>query len=223
MMSELNLYQKIADVKANIDGFTKDTKGYNYTYVSGSQVLHRIRSKMIEHNLLLVPSTSEENYKQIEVTRFNKKANREVTVTEFIVEMKLKYTWINGDKPQEQLEVPFYSVGQQDDVSKAHGTALTYAERYFLMKFFNIPTDEDDADAKQKREQYTKPDAKAIGTLKEEMLKFSELMQSLGKQVSVSDVQQKLGINDMQTLSNNQISASIKKLDNWSKQAKENE
>ncbi|MGO4040737.1 single-stranded DNA-binding protein, partial [Staphylococcus pseudintermedius] len=48
-MSELNLYQKIADVKANIDGFTKDTKGYNYTYVSGSQVLHRIRSKMIEH------------------------------------------------------------------------------------------------------------------------------------------------------------------------------
>lgn len=222
-MSELNLYQKIADVKANIDGFTKDTKGYNYTYVSGSQVLHRIRSKMIEHNLLLVPSTSEENYKQIEVTRFNKKANREVTVTEFIVEMKLKYTWINGDKPQEQLEVPFYSVGQQDDVSKAHGTALTYAERYFLMKFFNIPTDEDDADAKQKREQYTKPDAKAIGTLKEEMLKFSELMQSLGKEVSVSDVQQKLGINDMQTLSNSQISACIKKLDSWSKQAKENE
>ncbi|EGQ1655377.1 single-stranded DNA-binding protein, partial [Staphylococcus pseudintermedius] len=25
MMAELNLYQKIADVKANIDGFTKDT------------------------------------------------------------------------------------------------------------------------------------------------------------------------------------------------------
>ncbi|HDT8463024.1 TPA: ERF family protein [Staphylococcus pseudintermedius] len=196
-MSELNLYQKIADVKANIDGFTKDTKGYNYTYVSGSQVLHRIRSKMIEHNLLLVPKTSKENYKQIEVTRFNKKANREVTVTEFIVEMKLEYTWINGDKPEEQLIVPFYSVGQQDDVSKAHGTALTYAERYFLMKFFNIPTDEDDADAKQKREQYTKPDAKVIGTLKEEMLKFSELMQSLGKQVSVDDVQRQLGINDI--------------------------
>lgn len=223
MSETLNLYQKIADVKANIDGFTKDTKGYNYSYVSGSQVLHRIRSKMIEHNLLLVPSTSEENYKQIEVTRFNKKANREITVTEFVVEMKLKYTWINADKPEEKMEVPFYSVGQQDDVSKAHGTALTYAERYFLMKFFNIPTDEDDADAKQKREQYTKPDAKAIGTLKEEMLKFSELMQSLGKQVSVDDVQKQLGINDIQRLNNGQISGCIKKLDNWSKQAKENE
>lgn len=223
MTQEMNLFQKIADVKANIDGFTKDTKGYNYSYVSGSQVLHRIRSKMIEHNLLLVPSTTEENYKKIEVTRFNKKANREVTTSEFVVEMKLTYVWINADKPEEKLEVPFFAVGQQDDVSKAHGTALTYAERYFLMKFFNIPTDEDDADAKQKREQYTKADAKAIGTLKEEMLKFSELMQSVGKQVSVDDVQQKLGITDIQSLSNSQITVCIKKLDNWSKQAKENE
>nr|WP_233519641.1 hypothetical protein [Staphylococcus pseudintermedius] len=33
-MAELNLYQKIADVKANVDnGFTKDAKGYNYDYV----------------------------------------------------------------------------------------------------------------------------------------------------------------------------------------------
>ena len=45
--------------------------------------------------------------------------------------MKLTYVWINADKPEEQLEIPFYAVGQQDDVSKAHGTGLTYAERYF--------------------------------------------------------------------------------------------
>lgn len=184
MTEELNLYQKIADVKANIEGFTKDTKGYNYSYVSGSQVLHRIRNKMIEHNLLLVPKTSDENYKQIEVTRFNKKASREVTTSEFVVEMKLTYLWINADKPEEQLEVNFYSVGQQDDVSKAHGTALTYAERYFLMKFFNIPTDEDDADAKQKQEKYNKVSSQTVSVLKEEILKFVDLMKSLGKEVS---------------------------------------
>ncbi|EGQ1633159.1 ERF family protein [Staphylococcus pseudintermedius] len=222
-MSELNLYQKIADVKANIDGFTKDTKGYNYTYVSGSQVLHRIRSKMIEHNLLLVPKTLEETYSVEDVTRYSPKYKKQVTTTEYTVKVKLIYTWINADKPEEQLELPFFAIGQQDDPAKALGTALTYSERYFLMKFFNIPTDEDDADAKQKKEQYTKPDAKAIGTLKEEMLKFSELMQSLGKQVSVDDVQRQLGINDIQSLNNSQISACIKKLDNWTKQAKENE
>ncbi|MEJ7167427.1 ERF family protein [Staphylococcus capitis] len=175
MTEQLNLYQKIADVKANIDGFTKDTKGYNYSYVSGSQVLHRIRNKMIEHNLLLIPKTSEENYKQIEVTRFNKKAGREITTSEFIVEMKLTYVWINADKPEEQFEVTFFAVGQQDDVSKAHGTALTYAERYFLMKFFNIPTDEDDADAKQKQERYATSSNQLKEILRQEADSFIEI------------------------------------------------
>lgn len=223
MTEELNLYQKIADVKANIDGFTKDTKGYNYTYVSGSQVLHRIRNKMIENNLLLVPKTSEENYKQIDVTRFNKKAGREITTSEFIVEMKLTYVWINADKPEEQFEVTFYAVGQQDDVSKAHGTALTYAERYFLMKFFNIPTDEDDADAKEKQDKYSKVDPKNIETLENEITMFSELMKSLGKDVSTDQVKQKLGIKDINQLSNNQIAGMISTLDKWSKQSKSKE
>ena len=223
MTEELNLYQKIADVKANIDGFTKDTKGYNYTYVSGSQVLHRIRNKMIENNLLLVPKTSEENYKQIDVTRFNKKAGREITTSEFIVEMKLTYVWINADKPEEQFEVTFYAVGQQDDVSKAHGTALTYAERYFLMKFFNIPTDEDDADAKEKQDKYSKVDPKNIETLENEITMFSELMKSLGKDVSTDQVKQQLGIKDINQLSNNQIAGMISTLDKWSKQSKSKE
>lgn len=223
MTEELNLYQKIADVKANIDGFTKDTKGYNYTYVSGSQVLHRIRNKMIENNLLLVPKTSEENYKQIDVTRFNKKAGREITTSEFIVEMKLTYVWINADKPEEQFEVTFYAVGQQDDVSKAHGTALTYAERYFLMKFFNIPTDEDDADAKEKQDKYSKVDPKNIETLENEITMFSELMKSLGKDVSTDQVKQQLGIKDINQLSNNQIAGMISILDKWSKQSKSKE
>ncbi|MGZ2417719.1 ERF superfamily protein [Staphylococcus caledonicus] len=222
MTEQLNLYQKIADVKAHIDGFTKDTKGYNYSYVSGSQVLHRIRNKMIEHNLLLVPKTSEENYKQVEVTRFNKTAKREITVTEFVVEMKLIYVWINADKPEEQLEVPFYSVGQQDDVSKAHGTGLTYAERYFLMKFFNIPTDEDDADAKQKQEKYNKVDSKTVGLLKQEVLNFVDLMKSLNKEVTQQQAEQTFGIQDYSSMSQQQAVSTINKIQTMSKKYKEN-
>ncbi|WP_017465027.1 ERF family protein [Staphylococcus epidermidis] len=223
MTEELNLYQKIADVKANIEGFTKDTKGYNYSYVSGSQVLHRIRNKMIEHNLLLVPKTSDENYKQIEVTRFNKKASREVTTSEFVVEMKLTYLWINADKPEEQLEVNFYSVGQQDDVSKAHGTALTYAERYFLMKFFNIPTDEDDADAKQKQEKYNKASSQTVGVLEQEVLNFIDLMKSLDKEVSQQQVEQKFGIQNYTSMTEQQAVNTISKIQNMANKYKENE
>lgn len=214
---ELNLFQKIADVKANIDGFTKDAKSYNYSYVSGSQVLHRIRNKMIENNLLLVPKTSEENYKQIDVTRFNKKADREITTSEFIVEMNLTYVWINADKPEEQFEVTFYAVGQQDDVSKAHGTALTYAERYFLMKFFNIPTDEDDADAKEKQEKYSKPNVQKVGELKQDIFSFIDLMKERGRKITEEQVKKELNITDYTKLSNGQIANAIQNLKAWSK------
>lgn len=202
---ELNLFQKIADVKANIDGFTKDAKSYNYSYVSGSQVLHRIRNKMIENNLLLIPKTTEENYKQIQVTRFNQKAKREITVTEFVVEMKLTYVWINADKPEEQLEIPFYAVGQQDDVSKAHGTGLTYAERYFLMKFFNIPTDEDDADAKEKQEKYANSSNQLKDILRDEVNKFILIVENSGLSEKYKDEISKLKMMDVNTLDKQQI------------------
>ena len=215
MSEELNLYQKIADVKANIDGFTKDTKGYNYSYVSGSQILHRIRSKMVEHNLLLVPSTSNEQW-----TTHSYKNKKGYEVVDFVVEMDLNYKWINADKPEEQLDISYHAFGQQSDISQAHGTALTYAERYFLMKFFNIPTDEDDADAKEKQDKYSKVDPKNIETLENEITMFSELMKSLGKDVSADQVKQQLGIKDINQLSNNQIAGMISTLDKWSKQSK---
>lgn len=215
MAEQLNLFQKIADVKANIDGFTKDTKGYNYSYVSGSQVLHRIRNKMIENNLLLVPKTSEENYKQIDVTRFNKKAGREITTSEFIVEMKLTYVWINADKPEEQFEVTFYAVGQQDDVSKAHGTALTYAERYFLMKFFNIPTDEDDADAKEKQERYATSNNQLKELLRQEADSFIEIAERSNTASKYQEQIEKLKNMNVNDLNKQQINVTRQQINKW--------
>lgn len=212
---ELNLFQKIADVKANIDGFTKDAKSYNYSYVSGSQVLHRIRNKMIENNLLLVPKTSEENYKQIDVTRFNKKAGREITTSEFIVEMKLTYVWINADKPEEQFEVTFYAVGQQDDVSKAHGTALTYAERYFLMKFFNIPTDEDDADAKEKQERYATSSNQLKELLRQEADSFIEIAERSNAASKYQEQIEKLKNMNVNGLNKQQINVTRQQINKW--------
>lgn len=213
-MSEekLNLFQKIADVKANIDGFTKDTKGYQYTYVSGSQVLHKIRAKMEEHNLLFMPSINSAEYKEIEVMVKGKmKPN-------ILVSVDLMYTWINADNPEERFEMPFYAVGHQDDASKALGTALTYSERYLLLKMFNIPTDEDDADAKQKREQYAPAASQAeIGNLKKEIIAFSKLMNEQGKDVKPEQVEQTLNITDYTKLNSEDVKEAVNKLKGWSK------
>ncbi|MTV23747.1 ERF family protein [Staphylococcus delphini] len=126
----------------------------------------------------------------------------------------------------EYIEYDPVFMNAEKNTPQGAGSLISYLKRYSLSAIFGITSDQDDdgniASGKQAKSE-PKASAKGVGTLKEEMLKFSELMQSLGKQVSVSDVQQKLGINDMQALSDNQISACIKKLDSWSKQAKENE
>lgn len=206
MTEQLNLYQKIADVKANIDGFTKDTKGYNYSYVSGSQVLHRIRNKMIEHNLLLVPYTEHE-----EVTETKNAKGK----PEHIVKLKLTYKWINADKPQEILEVPFFAIGQQDDVSKAHGTALTYAERYFLMKFFNIPTDEDDADAKQKQDKYSTSNTQLQDYLRKEANDFIAIAKESGLADKYQEQINKLEKMDVSELNKQQINVTRQQIKKW--------
>jgi len=139
----MNLYQKIVEVRKVAEKFNKDKKSYGYEYVSGNQILNKIRDKMNELNLLLIPSTKlGEHHTHEYITAKGKDA------IDFIVSGEMSYTWINGDKPDETLAVEWAYYGQQDDISKAYGSALTYSERYFLLKCLGLPTDEDDPDAK---------------------------------------------------------------------------
>jgi hypothetical protein len=199
-----NLYQRILDVKANIEGFTKDAEGYKYNYVEGSQILHKIRKKMEDNSLLLFPSVKQASYSEIEVmVKGKKKPN-------ILVQMNMTYTFLNADNPEEQLTIPFFAIGHQDDASKAYGTALTYAERYFLLKFFNIPTDEDDADAKQKREKHTKADSSDIELLDSHINEFAELVKADPKNVKLE-----LKIINYEKLSVAEAMQAIQTLNSW--------
>lgn len=163
---ELNFFQKIVEVKKNIEGFTKDAKGYNYDYVEGSQILYKIRPKMEEHGLLIFPSVIAYETRE---TKNNKGK------TEHIVSMNMEYHIIDS-KSREDYIVQFAAFGQQQDIAQAYGTALTYAERYFLLKLLNIPTDEDDPDAKQKKKEYSKADKHDIEVLSNTIKQFAEAM-----------------------------------------------
>lgn len=199
-----NLYQKILDVKANIEGFTKDAEGYKYNYVEGSQILHKIRKKMEDNSLLLFPSVKQASYSEIEVVVKGKKKPN------ILVQMDMTYTFLNADNPEQQLVLPFFAIGHQDDASKAYGTALTYAERYFLLKFFNIPTDEDDADAKQKREKHTKADNNDIELLDKHICEFAEFVKD-----DTDYVKFKLGILNYEKLSVADVMKAIETLISW--------
>jgi len=139
----MNLWQKLVAIRKDIDVFVKNGKSYGYDYVTGSQILHKIKNNMDELQVILMPKMGE--HKTWQYSYKNQKGRE---ITDFVIESEGSYEWINAEKPEERESIPWKFFGQQDDVSKAYGSALTYSERYFLLKFFGIPTDEDDADAK---------------------------------------------------------------------------
>ena len=81
-------------------------------------------------------------------TTFDYKNSKGEDKTDFVVAGKVKYIWINADEPTEREECSFDIFGQQDDISKAYGSGLTYSERYFILKSLQAPTDNDDPDSK---------------------------------------------------------------------------
>lgn len=137
----MNLFQKLVEIRKEVINFNKDSKSFGYKYVSGSQAIGKIRDKMDELGVLLVPNIGELSEKT-----YDYKNSKGEEKTDFIIEGDVSYTWINGEKPEETLTVPWKLYGAQDDISKAFGSGLTYSERYFILKFFQAPTDEDDPD-----------------------------------------------------------------------------
>ena len=161
-LEKLNLCQKLSLIRRTVSGFTKDTTGYQYKYVSGSQVLGKIKDAMDTLGILLVPMIAYETsatevieikqIKSVKVGYNNGKPqyeDKEVTSRDYIVKSSMDYVWIDC-RTGERLVVPWALFGQQDEISKAFGSGLTYSERYFILKFFNVPTDEDDPDSRQK-------------------------------------------------------------------------
>lgn len=147
----MNLYQKIIEVRKVANGFSKDTKGYGYDYVSGNQILNKIKDKMNEVGLILQPSAQVGEHQLFCYT--NSKGQEKVDIQ---VWGSMAYTWINAENPEEREVVSWAYYGQQDDISKSFGSALTYSERYFLLKYFGLPTDEDDPDGKDTTGKKTK-------------------------------------------------------------------
>ena len=57
------------------------------------------------------------------------------------------FKWVNNDNPEETVIVPWILVGRQGDSAQSFGAALTYAYRYFLLKYFGVATPDDDPDS----------------------------------------------------------------------------
>ena len=136
---KLNLYQKLHRVQSQVIGLGKDTQGNNFKYVSGTKVIDAIKPIMNEMGLLLKTEVlSIDNQRNDYATKSNPNKS------EILSKVMMKFTWIDietGEKDE-----CLWGANGQNDWDKGVGSAMTYAERYFLLKYFHIATDEDDID-----------------------------------------------------------------------------
>lgn len=139
--SPKGLLPKLAALQSAVRGLGKDTKGNSYEYVSGSKVLDTVRPRMDELGLLLVQEVEDIRNERVDYS------TRNGAKSEMFTSVSMLFTWIDTETG-EKLPVRFAANGC-NGWDKGLGSALTYGERYFLLKFFHIATDEDDVDARQ--------------------------------------------------------------------------
>lgn len=148
---KLNIYQKLHKIQAQIMGLGKDKQAQTYRYVTGDKVLENIKPLMNELGLLLKQEVlSIENTRQDYITKSNPNKS------EINSKVMMRFTWVDVETGEKDENL--FGANGQNDWDKGVGSALTYAERYFLLKYFHIATDEDDIDnPNRKQDEVTKP------------------------------------------------------------------
>lgn len=143
MENKLNIYQKLLVIQKQLIGLGKDKKVNSYSYVTGDKVLEHVKPLMNQLGLILKQEVlSIDNVKIDYKTGIG--TTYEKPKSEINSKVMMKFTWVDCDTMQ--TDENLFGANGQNDWDKGVGAALTYGERYFLLKYFHIATDEDDID-----------------------------------------------------------------------------
>jgi len=188
----LNIYQRLAIIGKSVDVMKKNTKAYGYNYVREEDILTRIKARMEKQDVSLIPQIVPGTLKVIPYTYGKTKAMQNGTiyeekVNEVLISADMVWRWICNDNPKEYVDIPWGMVGQQSDASQSFGSGLTYSSRYFLLKYFNVATSNDDPD--KLRSDQKKSEAEMSKLMTEEIIEAidSEVRGFLGENPGKSD------------------------------------
>ncbi len=177
-----NIYQRLAEVRKTVSYLKKDNDSFQYKYVSSSQTLGNLSAKINEMGLILIPEIISQ-----EITEHkNSKGN-----TEFFTKLNMNFIWVNIDEPTDRVVCHWTAQGI-DNAEKGIGKALTYAEKYFMLKFFNIATDKDDPDKFQEKFETKEEKAERERTEKEaEKIKKEQEAKQAAEEKAKQDAENK--------------------------------
>ena len=155
-MSEMNIFQRMAAISVEMATVAKNLTvgdGKNkYKAVSERDIIDAVKPLEAKYGVYSYPSSRrvlESNMLETE-TQYG-------TKTTFMTRIETTYRFVNVDKPDEYIEIVSFAEGI-DSQDKGSGKAMTYADKYALMKAYKISTGDDpDQEASQPTEYKQKP------------------------------------------------------------------
>lgn len=154
----MNIYQKLAKVRAISDVAQKNKRGYNYTYTDITEILACVKAGMKKYGVSLIPSivpgTASIAQNVVRNLKYSKTGDPlETVTTEMLFSAEMLYTWVNDDNPEEQIVTPWFATASMTDPAQSFGASMSYNLRQYLTDYFQISQIDDDIDAYRSRQK----------------------------------------------------------------------
>lgn len=138
----MNIFQKLAAITADMQTVAKNLSidtgnGKSYKAVSERDVLDTVKPLEAKHGVYSYPV----NRETLESERLETETKYGVK-TSFYTRIKTVYRFVNMDDPADYIETVVFSVGL-DSGDKGDGKAMTYGDKYALLKAYKISTGDD--------------------------------------------------------------------------------
>lgn len=165
-IKELNIYQRMLRATAKINKVAKNlkvdvTKTSSYKAVAEADVLEAVKPIEEEFGIYSYPASRKVIRDEVleTVSVWNDKESRKQSQ---FVRVETTYRFVNVDMPSDFIEITTYGDGV-DSQDKAPGKAMTYGDKYALLKAYKIQTGDDpDANASGEMRRTKKPNAKPV-------------------------------------------------------------
>jgi hypothetical protein len=179
----MNIFEKMSAITAELQTVAKNltvqqTKTSSYKAVSERDILDAVKPLEAKHGVYSYPVSRtilESNMLESEST-YNNQVTKKTT---FMTRIETVYRFVNIEKPDEYIETTTFAEGI-DTQDKGSGKAMTYADKYALMKAYKISTGEDPDQNASEETNYKKtvkeksPRERLIARLKEKGINVNE-------------------------------------------------
>lgn len=140
---KINIYERLLSISTDLQTVAKNLevsmgKNGKYKAVGEADVLRAVKPLELKHRVYSYPVEREIiESGTLESTDFNGNVKKQL-----FERIKVTYRFINIDKPEEFIDITSYGDGI-DSGDKSVGKAMTYADKYALLKAYKMVTGED--------------------------------------------------------------------------------